>query len=205
MNDLDHADGQGKMPVESALRHLAQLRGEDQIVVTNQSSARLWPRLSRHRLDFNYNPSTMGGAIPFAVGLAIGQPDREVVVLSGDGSLLMSLGCLVTAVASGVTNLSVVLLDNSVYEVTGGQKTPASESDVDFAGFARGAGFPNVAHFCDLGELEHRASEVLAARGPRFLWLEVGSTPRDVFQDKHAPITERLIAFQAAIRRGDRT
>lgn len=201
---MSQADIQDKMPVASVLEHLAQLRGEDQIVVTNQSSARLWPRFSCHRLDFNYNPSTMSGAVPFAVGLAIAQPDREVVVLSGDGSLLMSLGCLVTVVASGVGNLSVVLLDNSVYEVTGGQKTPASESAVDYAGFARAAGFPNVSHFCDLGDFESRAREVLAARGPRFLWLEVGPTPGDVFQDKHAPITERLSAFQAAIRHGER-
>jgi len=200
VNDMSHADIESKMPVESALQHLAQLRGDDQIVITNQSSARLWPRLSCHRLDFNYNPSTMGGAVPFALGLAIAQPDREVVVLSGDGSLLMSLGCLVTVVASGVANLSVVLLDNSVYEVTGGQKTPASESDVDFAGFARAAGFPNVSHFWNLGDFKCRAREVIAARGPRFLWLEVGPTPRDVFQDKHGPITERLREFHAAIR-----
>ncbi len=202
MNNMSDADVQSKMPVEAVLQHLAVLRGEEHVVITNQSSARLWPRLSSHRLDFNYNPSTMSGAVPFALGLAIAQPDREVVVLSGDGSLLMSLGCLVTVVASGVSNLSVVLLDNSVYEVTGGQKTAASDSEVDYAGFARAAGFPNVSHFRDLGDFKRRAREVLAARGPRFLWLEVGPTPRDVFQDKHAPITERLSAFQAAIGPG---
>ena len=201
MNDMNDADMPGRMHVESVLQHLSQLRGEEQIVITNQSSARLWPRLSCHRLDFNYNPSTMGGAVPFAVGLAIAQPEREVIVLSGDGSLLMSLGCLVTVVASGITNLSLVLLDNRVYEVTGGQKTPASESDVDYAGFARAAGFPNVSHFWELGDFKCHAPEVFAARGPRFLWLEVGPTPRDVFQDKHSPITERLSSFQAALRR----
>lgn len=202
MNDMSPANLDGKMPVEPVLQHLVQLRGEDQMVITNQSSARLWPRLSCDRLDFNYNPSTMGGAVPFALGLAIAQPNREVVVLSGDGSLLMSLGCLVTVVASGVGNLSIVLLDNSVYEVTGGQKTPASESDVDYAGFARAAGFPNVSHFRELADFKCRARGVFAARGPRFLWLEVGRTPQDVFQDKHAPITERLSTFRAAIRRG---
>ncbi|MDA1050663.1 MAG: thiamine pyrophosphate-dependent enzyme [Planctomycetota bacterium] len=201
---MNHADIERRMPVESVLRHLAQVRGEDQIVISNQSSARLWPRLSSHRLDFNYNPSTMSGAVPFAVGLAIARTDREVMVLSGDGSLLMSLGCLVTAVASGAANLSVVLLDNGVYEVTGGQKTPASESAVDYAGFAAAAGFPNVSHFWELGDFKCRTREVLAARGPRFLWLEVGTTPRDVFQDKHAPITERLSNFQAALRRDER-
>lgn len=200
MSDEGQTVADGRMSVELALRHLAQVRGEDRIVVTNQSSARLWPRLSNHRLDFNYNPSTMGGAIPFAVGLAMGQPAREVVVLSGDGSLLMSLGCLVSAVASGVKNLSVVLLDNGVYEVTGGQKTPASGSGVDFSGFARAAGFSNVSHFRDLCDLKSRFGEVLAEEGPRFLWLEVGSVPREVFQDMYAPITQRLAAFQAAVQ-----
>ena len=200
MSDASHQELHAGMPVESVLRHLAQLRGDDQLVITNQSSARLWPRLSCHPLDFNYNPSTMGGAVPFAVGLALAQPQREVVVLSGDGSLLMSLGCLVTVVASGVANLTIMLLDNGVYEVTGGQRTPASGLEVDYAGLARAAGFPSVSHFWKLSDLESRLAEVFAARGPRFLWLEVGPTPREAFQDKHAPITERLSSFQAALK-----
>ena len=115
MNGTNPTDVRRSMPVEAVLQHLGQLRGNGQVVITNMSSARLWPRLFHHPLDFNYNSSTMSGAIPFAIGIALARPDRDVMVLSGDGSLLMSLGCLVTAVASGAANLSVVLLDNGVY------------------------------------------------------------------------------------------
>src|SRR5262245_30394231 len=94
------------MPVVKALQVLIDLRQDDRIVVTNQASARIWPKLSRHRLDFHYNPSTMGGAIPLALGLAMAQPRRQVLVVSGDGALLMNLGSLVTVAASGVTNRS---------------------------------------------------------------------------------------------------
>lgn len=192
-----------RMPAEDALRVLSDIRPNDQVVITNQSSARHWPRLSNHPLDFNYNPSTMGGAVPFGLGVALGKPDREVVIVSGDGSLLMSLGCLVTVTASGATNVSVVLLDNGLYEVTGGQKTPAADIDVDFAGLARAAGFPNVAHFWNLDDWRARAAAILAARGPRFLWLQVGPTPRDVYSDKARPITERLTEFADHVCKGD--
>src|SRR3954469_590197 len=82
------------MPVVAALQVLIDLRRDDQVVVTNQASARIWPKLSQRALDLHYNPSTMGGAIPLALGLAIAQPDRQVLVVSGDGALLMNLGSL---------------------------------------------------------------------------------------------------------------
>lgn len=188
-----------RIPVQLALEHLGQLRGEIDVIVTNQSSARLWPRLSNHPLDFNYNPSNMGGAVPFALGLALSQREREVIVLSGDGSLLMNLGCLVTVIASGARNISILLLDNGMYEVTGGQKTPATESATDYSGLARASGFPNVAQFSDLEDWQSRSAEFLAADGPRFGWLEVGPTPRDVFDDTLPPIDGRLHAFQQAL------
>lgn len=96
-----------RMSVLDALTHLSRLRTERDIIVSNQSSARLFPRISDHPLDFHYNPSTMGGAVPLGIGLALAQPNRHVIVLSGDGSLLMSLGCLVTLAASGSPNPSV--------------------------------------------------------------------------------------------------
>ena len=114
------------MPVVPALEVLISLRQDDQIVITNQASARIWPRLNRHPLDLHYNPSTMGGAIPLALGLAMAQPQRHVVVVSGDGALLMSLGSLVTVVGTGITNMTIVVLENRIYEVTGGQATPAA-------------------------------------------------------------------------------
>ena len=188
------------MNVVEALQVLIDLRQDDQIVVTNQGSARIWPKLSRHWLDFHYNPSTMGGAIPLALGLAMGQPRRHVLVVSGDGALLMNLGSLVTVVGSGATNLTVVVLDNRLYEVTGGQKTPAAAANVDLAGLARAAGFPSAESYDDLAEWQSRAMKTLSMRGPHFISLAVDRTPSEFLNFPTPPIAEQLAALQAAMK-----
>ena len=188
-----------RMSLRDALEVLLDLRTQRQIVVTNQASSRLWPRLSGHPLDFNYNPSTMGGAIPLGLGLALAQKQREVLVISGDGSLLMSLGCLVTVVDSGATNLSIVLIDNGVYEVTGGQKTPATASHPDLGGLARCCGFPNVAHLCDIHDFRARAKGIFKQGGPRFVWLSVEPVREDFSLAAPGPLAERLERFRQAL------
>jgi thiamine pyrophosphate-dependent acetolactate synthase large subunit-like protein len=148
--------------------------------------------MSHHPLDFHYVPSTMSGAVPLALGLALAQPAREVLVLTGDGSLLMSLGCLVTVVDSGAANLTIVLLDNGVYEVTGGQKTPAAKHHVNFAGFAQAAGMPNVSHFWDLADWQDRAEAVLNAGGPRLIWLQTEPEREDYWVKPPCPMEEQV-------------
>lgn len=187
------------MPVVDALRVLADACQDDQIVVTNQGSSRIWPKLRRRSLDFHYNPSTMSGAIPLALGLALAQPQREVLSVSGDGSLLMSLGSLVTVVGSGAKNLTIVLLDNGLYEVTGGQETPAAQVAVDYAGLARAAGFPSTAEFRDLADWQSQAAEFLALPGPRFIRLVVESAPREFLTSGSPPLAEQLAGLQAAL------
>ena len=112
----NHAPGIGTL---DALQVLAEARLPGQVVITNQGSAREWPKLVPDPLDFHFLPSAMGAAIPFGLGIALAQPEREILVVSGDGSLLMNLGCLVTATGSGARNLTVVVLDNGCYAVTG--------------------------------------------------------------------------------------
>ncbi len=124
------------MPLVPALEVVRDLRRE-QIVVTTMGSAREWPKLSRHGLDFHYVPSAMGQAPLLALGLALAQPGREVICFNGDGCMLMNLGALVTIAASKARNLSLIVLENGVYEVTGGQQTAASTTRVDFAALAR--------------------------------------------------------------------
>ena len=186
-------------PVVDALQVLVDLCHDDQIVVTNQGSARIWPKLRRRPLDFHYNPSTMSGAIPLALGLALAQPQRDVLAISGDGSLLMSLGSLVTVVGSGVTNLTVVLLDNGLYEVTGGQETPAARSAVDYAGLARAAGFPTAAEFRDLTDWQARAADILALPGPRFIRLAVSAAPHESLTSSTPPLAEQLAGLRLAL------
>src|SRR5262245_51746691 len=184
------------MPVVDALRVLVELCAAEQVVVTNQGSARIWPKLRRRGLDFHYNPSTMGGAIPLGLGLAIALPQREVIVVSGDGSLLMSLGSLVTVAGAGATNLSIVLLDNGVYEVTGGQRTPA-KGTFDYCGLARAAGFPSASNFAQLEHWQSSAAAALREPGPRFLRLAVGPAPQEYLQFPTPPIAEQLAVLHA--------
>lgn len=188
------------IPVIDALQVLINLRRDDQMVVTNQGSSRIWPKLSEHPLDLHYNPSAMGGAIPLGLGLALAQPQREVLVVSGDGSLLMNLGSLVTVIGTGVTNLSIVLLDNGIYEITGGQKTAAANADVDYAGLARAAGFPNVTQFWDLTDWQHRAAIILSQRGPRFIWLQVAPAPPADLRHPSPPMPQQLERLQSALQ-----
>ena len=163
---------QRRMPLLAALDVLAKLRGE-QIVVTTMGAAREWPKLSAHPLDFHYLPSAMGHAPMLALGLALARPDREVICFNGDGCMLMGLGCLVTLAASGAKNLTLVVLENGIYEVTGGQATAGSIAAVDFAGLARAAGIASVASFDELPAWQEQAAAALALPGPRFIRLAV--------------------------------
>src|SRR5262245_35345999 len=168
MTRRGYDDHTQRMPAVEAQKVLADIYCADQIIVTNQGSARIFPKLRCRALDFHYNPSTMGGAIPLALGLALAQPSREVLVVSGDGSLLMSLGTLVTVVGANVTNFTIVVLDNSIYEVTGGQQTPAPPA-TDYCGMARAAGFASAASFQEIGDWRAQATNALSKPGPRFI------------------------------------
>ena len=70
---------------------------------------------------------SMGLAIPIAFGVAIAQPRRHVIALEGDGSLLMQLGCLATVGERAPKNLTIVVWDNGIYQITGSQPTASSD------------------------------------------------------------------------------
>src|SRR5215470_170705 len=105
-----------------ALEVLAAHR-RDHVVVTTMGSVALWPQFSDSSLDFHYLPSSMGQGVPLGLGLCLAKPGQPVAVLVGDGGLLMNLGCLVTA-AQFTAPLRILLVDNGLYEVTGGQDVP---------------------------------------------------------------------------------
>src|SRR5271156_4195377 len=107
------------MTTLDALTVLAAHRGT-RIVVTTMSAVGVWPALSDTPLDFAYLPSSMGMGPALGLGLALAQPGRGVVVVNGDGCMLMSLGSLVT-LADQPADVFLVILDNGHYEVTGGQ------------------------------------------------------------------------------------
>ena len=158
------------MTHRDALEVLAAHRG-DRVVITTMTAVGAWPALSDTPLDFAYIPSAMGQAPALGLGLALARPGRGVVVVNGDGSTLMNLGCLVT-LASNPADVYLLVMDNGLYEVTGGQ-AHAGAGHTDFAGLARAAGIPRVYAFDGLEPWRAAAPEALAGPGPVVVWLKV--------------------------------
>jgi sulfopyruvate decarboxylase subunit beta len=161
------------MTRDEVLGPLASRRGPA-VVVTTMGTVRPWARLSEDPLDFASADSAMGHAADFALGLALAQPPRKVVCLNGDGSMLMSLGTLVTIVASGASNLVLFVLQNDTYELTGNQSVPGA-GRVDFPAMARAAGFPRVYSFEEAAAYEVALPSILEAPGPVFVVARVAA------------------------------
>ena len=95
-----------------------------------------------HRPQNFYMLGSMGLACPIALGVAIAQPERGVIALEGDGSILMGLGCLTTIANVKPRNLTIIIMDNGLYQITGKQPT-ATAGVTDIVAVARGAGIAN--------------------------------------------------------------
>lgn len=134
----------------------------------------------------------MGGAIPLALGLALAQPAYEVIVVTGDGSLQMSLGSLISVKSSGASNLTVIILDNGLYEVTGGQRTPASLAQSDFTALARATHFPTTASFTALTDWKDQWPQLLRSPGPRCVHLHVDRADPADLQTTSLPLHQQL-------------
>lgn len=177
-----------------ALEVLAAERGEH-VVVTTMGSVAIWPRLSDSPRDFHYLPSSMGQGVPLGLGLCLARPGLPVVVLTGDGGLLMNLGCLVTAAQFPVP-LRILLIDNGLYEVTGGQPV-ANAGRTDFAAIARGAGIGRV-YTCDSREAwELVAREALSGSDPSFVWLKVQGERGKATPTAPRPMADQIARLQA--------
>ena len=124
-------------------RLVGQLK-RDEAVVGGIGNANFDLWASGQRPQNFYLLGSMGLAIPIAFGVAIAQPQRHVVALEGDGSLLMQLGCLATVAARAPKNLTIVVWDNGIYQITGGQKT-ASAATADLVAVAQASGIAKSA------------------------------------------------------------
>jgi len=152
---------------DELLLPLARYR-TDEVVVTTMSTTRPWGRISDRDLDFASADSAMGHAADLALGIALAQPDRTVVCLNGDGSMLMSLGTLAVAVDTRAANFVLFVVDNGAYEITGNQPFPAA-GKLDFAAMAKAAGFPLVFRFDDPEAYAEAVPDLLRAPGPVFV------------------------------------
>jgi sulfopyruvate decarboxylase subunit beta len=164
---------------DHALEILKPLVNEQIVVAVYQT---LFDWMVIHPRDLNYVATgAMGQASSHALGLALANPQREVLVFDGDGSLLMNLGSLVTIANAAPANLHHFVFVNGVYEVNGAHPTPGA-GKVDFAGMAQAAGYLEAIEFSDLALFEAGVSDFLARPGPALavMHIEPGEPyPRD--------------------------
>ena len=154
-----------------------------------------------HRPNFFYLEHAMGLASSMGLGIALAQPDRKVVVLDGDGSVLMNLGGLTTLARYAPPNLTHIVFDNHSLLSVGGFPT-ATATGSDLAGIARAAGISKAATVTDLEAF--RAAAVEAIRTPELASLvakveAVG--PKSFHMDLH--LLENRFEFQRYLRPPD--
>ncbi len=118
----------------------------------------------------------MGSAVPMGLGLALAQPDQPVLVVTGDGEMLMGLGSLATAGVKRPRNLTIVVLDNERYGETGMQPSH-SGLGVDLTAIARASGFDWSMAVNDEPELSELCAKALARDGCGFANVKVGADP----------------------------
>jgi len=161
----------------------------DEVVVATYSSAVEWNELNPRVLNY-FSMGAMGLASSHGLGLALARPDKRIVVLDGDGSLLMNLGTLVTIGAVAPKNFVHFVCNNGCYEANGSHPIPNQK--VDFSGLARSAGYAKCYDFSELPSFQQQIAHVLGEEGPIFSTLHIERT---------RPLTYDYPALYAADKR----
>jgi thiamine pyrophosphate-dependent acetolactate synthase large subunit-like protein len=144
----------------------------DAIVVPGRGG-RHWVRIStKPGRDVPLGDPAMGGHASFALGLALAQPDQNVIVFDSEGDLLMNLGILPTIAEQAPANFYHFLLDNECYATTGGQPVPNARN-VAYDVIARGAGYPRTFAFEKLDDFAANIAAILGEPGPVFVTMKV--------------------------------
>lgn len=158
------------MHTADLLKVFAAHRG-DAIVISGRGGKH-WIEISDTVMDIPLGDPAMGGHAGFGLGLALAQPNKRVVIFDSEGDILMSLGQLPTIAEQAPANFYHFILDNEVYATTGGQPVPGSKL-VDYAGFAKAAGYPTAVNIAELDDFKRQLPGLLATQGPVFASLKV--------------------------------
>jgi sulfopyruvate decarboxylase subunit beta len=183
-----------RMKRDDCFRALARHVGEA-VVVATYSSAVEWHAIGARALNY-FSIGAMGLASSHGLGLALARPDRRVIVLDGDGSLLMNLGSLVTIGAAAPRNLVHLVCNNGCYEANGSHPIP--NPDVDFTALAGAAGYAACAEFSDLRGFEQQVGDLLDQSGPVFATLHVERSQPLTYDYETLYAAEKRRAFKAA-------
>jgi phosphonopyruvate decarboxylase len=163
----------------------------DAVVVATMTTIFTFAQEHPNPLNIRCAP-LMGGASSIGLGVALARPDRKVLVLDGDGSLLMQLGSLATISEAAPPNLVHFVFDNRVLYEGGGRVGVANAKGVDFVGLALAAGYPQAMSFKSAADLEERLPQVLSTPGPTLvrLQIEVPETPRWSNENPHGELPD---------------
>src|ERR1700719_2559697 len=146
-------------------RLVAKLKNQEAVIGgIGNTNFDLWA--AGHRPQNFYMLGSMGLAFPIALGVALAQPERRIFALEGDGSLLMQMGCLSTIAAQAPKNLTMIVMDNGVYQITGAQPTPAA-SVADIVAIAAACGLADSAWAADEDDFERLIGRSLSGSAPQ--------------------------------------
>jgi len=132
-----------------------------------------------HRPQNFYMLGSMGLACPIALGVALAQPERGVIALEGDGSILMGLGCLATIANLKPRNLTIIIWDNGIYQITGKQMA-ATGGATDIVAVARGAGIAASEWVRDEAHFDKLIARRFEDGGPVLLAAKIDDEPGKV-------------------------
>ena len=158
------------MKRDECLKVLSRHR-KGEIVVAVYSAAQEWIHISPSDLNYTFT-GAMGQGSSHGLGLALGRPDKRIVVLDGDGSLLMNLGSLITIAHAAPRNLIHCVCENGTYETNGNVPIPGS-GQFSFSSLAREAGYRHTYEVDDLQDWERQIDHILGEEGPVFVDLRV--------------------------------
>ncbi|HKK31553.1 MAG TPA: thiamine pyrophosphate-dependent enzyme [Alphaproteobacteria bacterium] len=155
-----------------SIQRLLQGRTDKLLVVAGLGSA-IWDVESAGENPLNYYLlGAMGSVVPTALGLALAQPERRVLALTGDAELMMGLYTLPTVAVRRPRNLVVACIDNERFGETGSQPAHTAQG-VDLAGMARASGFPLVREVYNEDGIDALRTALYTAEGPLFAVIKV--------------------------------
>jgi sulfopyruvate decarboxylase subunit beta len=186
------------MKPEEVLRVIAAARGTA-ICIPTMTTAPAWRTIAPDDLSITC-VGFMGGASTLGLGLALGCPDRRVIVFDGDGSLCMQLGSLPTIAGAAPRNLTHLLFRNNVYHTSGSQGTPGGEG-VDYVMMAKGAGYRDAFAVQTLDELKQRLPAILTGEGPLFVEIHTGLAEKTPMEDRGGmPFPQQVERLKARLQ-----
>lgn len=174
------------MKRDDFLKTLARHR-RNEVVVAVYTAAQELIQISPHPLNYTFT-GAMGQGSSHALGIALGRPDRKVICLDGDGSLLMNLGTLVTIAHAAPANLIHCLCRNGSYETNGAVPIP-NRDKLSFTGMALAAGYRKTFTISTLEEWDCQLPALLNEQGPIFvdIAMQKGASYKEDFERLYNP------------------